>query len=37
MVSLGLGSINLSMVMDDADIPKVVLIMHQVLFEQNQS
>jgi aspartate kinase len=34
MVSLGLGSINFSMVVDDADIPKAVPILHQVLFEQ---
>ncbi|MBI5521892.1 MAG: aspartate kinase [Desulfarculus sp.] len=34
MVSLGMGSINFSMVVDDADIPKAVPILHQVLFEQ---
>lgn len=34
MVSLGLGSINFSMVVDDADVPKAVPILHQVLFEQ---
>lgn len=35
MLSLGLGSINFSMVVDDADIPKAVPILHQVLFEQD--
>ncbi len=34
MVSLGMGSINFSMVVDDADIAKAVPILHRQLFEQ---
>ncbi|MFH1060686.1 MAG: aspartate kinase [Pseudomonadota bacterium] len=33
MLSLGLGSINFSMVIDDADIPKAVGTLHRMLFE----
>jgi aspartate kinase len=34
MLSLGLGSINFSMVLDDKDIAKVVPALHQTLFER---
>lgn len=34
MLSYGMGSINLSMVIDDADIPRAVAVLHHALFER---